>query len=947
MSILTKNELSASNQAAFPDNTNGDITPQILRDFNQGVIDTLVDSLNTGSYAIVTGSNSFTQANTFTSISASSFVSASLFVGDGSKITNITASVALPILDEGILQGYATSMNFTGSNINAQVIAGTAVVNVNTSNLITTSSFNPFTQSVNSFTQSQETKNSTLATYTASVDTKFVAVSNSTSSLNAYTASNDTKWSNLQTTTASIQNSITALNSYTSSDNSAITNLNAFTASQNTKNSTLATYTSSVDTKFSNIGSQSGSWVTESETGSFADINKSNTFTQANTFTSISASSFVSASQFVGDGSKLTNIPGATPLTSLNAYTASQDTKNTAVGAATASLNAYTASNDTKWSTLSTTTSSLFTSASLSLTTASVSLNTITFRKGDGTTFNVVVNTGSAVTTDITALNAFTASQLTINSAIGASTSSLNTFTSSANTQLTNLASSQSIDNTKWGTLGTQSGSWITSTQTGSFAYINQSNNWSANQTFTNISAVSASFQYVTTTYETSSVIYSSGSNQLGDATNDIQTLIGTVIVSGSQEITGSLRTTGTFTSSLATGYTWVGNGNNISTLVATSSFLDAVTLTSLNAYTASQDTKNATLATYTASVDTKFTTLGNLTGSYATTGSNTFIGNQIISGQLYVSNSVASDVVVEGQLFISSSTSGSTNQARLTISGAIGLFQGSRASSLVITPAAATITRVTTSGTQTVGIASNGTINTFGPNANIIAQVTTGSNTATIVSSYTDGNLLIDNEIQLASNASGNYLKDWNNTLQDYSTFMFIAPNDGATIPIPQFIRSLAVTGSLAVSGSNTLIGTKTITGSVFISGSKTIIGTNTITGSFITTGSFTLTGSAHGNVVSMSIVSSTASMDLNSGNYFTLSIPTGTTRISTSNIQAGTTATLVITTASGSLVTFDSAVKQPSGSAYIPTSGSVDVLSFASVNSSNLYVVSTKNMI
>jgi hypothetical protein len=41
-------------------------------------------------------------------------------------------------------------------------------------------------------------------------------------------------------------------------------------------------------------------------------------------------------------------------------------------------------------------TSSLFTSASLALTTASVNLNTITFTKGDGTTFPIVVNTGSA-----------------------------------------------------------------------------------------------------------------------------------------------------------------------------------------------------------------------------------------------------------------------------------------------------------------------------------------------------------------------------------------------------------------------------------------------------------------------------------------------------------------------------------------------------------------------
>jgi hypothetical protein len=69
-----------------------------------------------------------------------------------------------------------------------------------------------------------------------------------------------------------------------------------------------------------------------------------------------------------------------------------------------------------------------------------------------------------------------------------------------------------------------------------------------------NITATSASFTYLETIYETASIIYSSGSNQLGDASDDTQTLWGTIniptgpvnitgslIVSGSQSITGSL----------------------------------------------------------------------------------------------------------------------------------------------------------------------------------------------------------------------------------------------------------------------------------------------------------------------------------------------------------------------------------------------------------------------
>ena len=50
-----------------------------------------------------------------------------------------------------------------------------------------------------------------------------------------------------------------------------------------------------------------------------------------------------------------------------------------------------------------------------------------------------------------------------------------------------------------------------------------------------------ASIAYLNVVYETASVIYSSGSNQFGDAVNDTQTLIGTVRISGSANITGSL----------------------------------------------------------------------------------------------------------------------------------------------------------------------------------------------------------------------------------------------------------------------------------------------------------------------------------------------------------------------------------------------------------------------
>jgi hypothetical protein len=250
----------------------------------------------------------------------------------------------------------------------------------------------------------------------------------------------------------------------------------------------------------------------------------------------------------------------------------------------------------------------------------------------------------------------------------------------------------------------------------------------------------------VHTLIESSSIIYSTGSNILGDSVLDTQTLNGSIIMSGSSSLTGSsgitgnlsvggfgnfggsgsfvgnLTATGNISSSTLSGvgnvtlysqsvdyrldnleaysgsaetkfaaiqtytssmnvytqsvnaqiyslqqftasvglvttasynaYTTSTNARLDSIEIATSSLqifsasakielanLESTTaslnssVSNLNLFTASNGI--ASLNTYTSSNNTKWTTLGNLTGSYATTGSNTFVANQIISGSL------------------------------------------------------------------------------------------------------------------------------------------------------------------------------------------------------------------------------------------------------------------------------------------------------------------------
>ena len=128
--------------------------------------------------------------------------------------------------------------------------------------------------------------------------------------------------------------------------------------------------------------------------------------------------------------------------------------------------------------------------------------------------------------------------------------------------------------------------------------------------------------------------------NKLTKATNGFHIVDSNISDDGSNvginsntQITGSLRVSNGITGSIA-----ATNG-----VVSGSSQVIGI-LSSLNTYTSSQDTKNSTLATYTGSIDTKWSTLLNVTssliaktGSLATTGSNTFVANQVISGSLSI----------------------------------------------------------------------------------------------------------------------------------------------------------------------------------------------------------------------------------------------------------------------------------------------------------------------
>jgi len=149
--------------------------------------------------------------------------------------------------------------------------------------------------------------------------------------------------------------------------------------------------------------------------------------------------------------------------------------------------------------------------------------------------------------------------------------------------------------------------------------------------------------------------------------------------------------------------------------------------------------------------------------------------------------------------------------------------------------------------------------------------------------------------------------------------------------------VENLIVSSSLEVSGSTVLTGSLSVTTSTALSGSLVVSGSTTITGSLV------------GNVSALSISSNTASMDLNTGNFFTLQLVSGSnTYINPTNIKAGQTINLLVSTTGSATVSFPSSVKQVSGSSYVPTTTtSKDVVTFIAFDNTSLYLSNVKNLV
>jgi hypothetical protein len=145
------------------------------------------------------------------------------------------------------------------------------------------------------------------------------------------------------------------------------------------------------------------------------------------------------------------------------------------------------------------------------------------------------------------------------------------------------------------------------------------------------LTATSASITYLETVYETASIIYSSGSNQFGDASNDTQTLWGTVnLPSGPFSVTGNTLLNGNVDITTGNLNVYSPQARFVSDVIVTGSVQVSNGITGSLEGTASY-ANNANSASFAPTV---------IPDWVATTGSNTFTGTQTILNDVTINSS-------------------------------------------------------------------------------------------------------------------------------------------------------------------------------------------------------------------------------------------------------------------------------------------------------------------
>jgi hypothetical protein len=435
--------------------------------------------------------------------------------------------------------------------------------------------------------------------------------------------------------------------------------------------------------------------------------------------------SIISANGFAGTVANPTTTPAITLTTSItgllkgngtsiSAATAGVDyviPSGTVVSASYALTASYTPGSGTATSASYASTSSL---PLLGVVTASALNTTITFTRGNGTTFDITVAQSGSV-----------------------SSASYANYASNAGSASYALTASYALNSN--GTINT--GSLVT---TGSFnAYTASINAFSAsinsytasnNATITNFQSVTASLNAATASlnlFTASLNSYTASNNANITSLYAFSSSINTATASFSLKVGGLEAATASLNA--------FSSSHNLFTA-------------SIFSYTASNNANITSLNTYTSSINAK-------TGSFATTGSNTFTADQIIQGNLTVTRIVVQTITASQEYSSGSNVFGNSPSNTQVFTGSMyvaGAISGSSfsgagtnligtATSLNIGGNAAT---VTTNANLTGMVTSVGNATTVVTNANLTGNVTSVGNATTIASGVVTSDMIADGTI-------------------------------------------------------------------------------------------------------------------------------------------------------------------------------------------------------
>ena len=178
-------------------------------------------------------------ANTLASLGSAAFYHVSSSIADGNPNTLGNAFAIKQYVDDTLTAVGAGDITgvYSGNGLSGSADSGSATLTLNTGSAHFTNGVDarltPLT-SLNSYTSSQDTKNSTLASYTASIDSHIL-------NLNTATSSYETKGRGIVSGSSQITSSFDLRYLVTGSVTSSIIQLNSFTSSINSKTGSYAT----------------------------------------------------------------------------------------------------------------------------------------------------------------------------------------------------------------------------------------------------------------------------------------------------------------------------------------------------------------------------------------------------------------------------------------------------------------------------------------------------------------------------------------------------------------------------------------------------------------------------------------------------------------------------------------------------------------------------------